>query len=92
MADDLGGDALAHLALGLGIDRQREVGMGLDVDEAGRDGEAGGVDGLLRRAADVATMRRAIAAAAVPLPSNSVPPRIRMSYTRSPLPPRLMPS
>ena len=49
MADDLGGDALAHLALGLGIDRQREVGMGLDVDEARRDGEAGGVDGFLRR-------------------------------------------
>ena len=46
MADDLGGDALAHLALGLGIDRQREVGMGLDVDEAGRDREPVGVDHL----------------------------------------------
>ena len=46
MADDLGGDALAHLALGLGIDRQREVGMGLDVDEARRHREAGGVDDL----------------------------------------------
>ena len=46
MADDLGRHALAHLALGLGIDRQREVGMGLDVDEAGRDREPGGVDHL----------------------------------------------
>src|SRR5262245_27741284 len=53
MADDLGGDALAHLALGLGIDRQREVGMGLDVAEARGDGEVGGVDhlgGLARKA------------------------------------------
>ena len=48
MADDLGRHALAHLALGLGIDRQREVGMGLDVDEAGRDREPGGVDHLGR--------------------------------------------
>ncbi len=46
MADDLGGHALAHLALGLGIDRQREVGMGLDVDEARRHREAFGVDHL----------------------------------------------
>ena len=40
MADDLRGDALAHLAFGLRIDRQREIGMRLDVDEARRDGEA----------------------------------------------------
>ena len=39
MADDLGGDALAHLAFGLRIDRQREIRMGLDVDEARRHGE-----------------------------------------------------
>ena len=44
MSDDLGGDALAHLALGLGIDWQREIGMRLDVDEAGRDREARRVD------------------------------------------------
>ena len=54
MADDFGGDALPHLAFGLGIDRQREIGVGLDVDEARRDGEAGGVDGFLCRAADAA--------------------------------------
>ena len=45
MADDLGGHALADLAFGLGIDRQGEVGMGLDVDEARRDREPCGVDG-----------------------------------------------
>ena len=48
MADDLGGDALAHLALGLGIDRQGEVGMGLDVDEAGSDRESLRIDHLAR--------------------------------------------
>ena len=48
MADDLGGDALADLAFGLGIDRQREVGMGLDVDEARRDRKPRGVDGFRR--------------------------------------------
>ena len=53
MADDLRGDPLAHLALGLGIDRQREVGMGLDVDEAGRDHEACRVDHLGGVAANV---------------------------------------
>ena len=47
MADDLGGDALADLALGLGVDRQREIRMRLDVDEARRHGEPCGVDGLL---------------------------------------------
>src|SRR5215467_844068 len=46
MADDLGGHALAYLALGLGIDWQREVGMGLDVDEARRHGKAVRVDDL----------------------------------------------
>ncbi len=50
MADDLGGHPLAHLALGLGIDRQREIGMGLDVDEARRHREARCVDGLRRLA------------------------------------------
>ncbi len=45
MPDDLCGDALADLALGLGIDRQRKVGMGLDVDEARRHRQPVGVDG-----------------------------------------------
>ena len=49
MADDFGGDPLAHFAFCLGIDRQREVGVGLDVDEARRNGEAPGVNDLLRR-------------------------------------------
>ena len=44
MADNLRGDALAHLAFGLGIDRQREIGMRLDVDEARRHREALGID------------------------------------------------
>ncbi len=55
MADDLGGDALAHLAFGLGIDRQREIRMRLDVDKAGRDRETRHVDfamGLARRIAE----------------------------------------
>ena len=53
MADDLGGHALAHLALGLGIDRQREVGMSLDVDEARRHRQSGGVDHFRRIVAEV---------------------------------------
>ena len=53
MADDLGGHALAHLALGLGIDRQREVGMRLDVDEARRHRQSGGVDHFPRIVAEV---------------------------------------
>ena len=48
MADDLGRDALAHLAFGLGIDRQGEVRMRLDVDEAGRHRQALGIDHLGR--------------------------------------------
>src|SRR6516225_6875612 len=46
MADDLGGRALTYIALGPGIDWQREVGMGLDVDEARRHGKAVRVDDL----------------------------------------------
>ena len=61
VADDLGGDALAHLALSLGIDRQREIRVGLDVDEAGRDGEAGRVDGFACGIGDVPDRRDAIA-------------------------------
>src|SRR5437763_14573334 len=36
MSDNLGRDALADLALGLWVDRQGEIGVGLDVDKAGR--------------------------------------------------------
>ena len=56
MPDDLGRDALAHLAFGLWIDRQREVRMRFDVDEAGRHRQPFGIDHLGRafrqRAAD----------------------------------------
>ena len=48
MADDLGGDALAHLAFGFRIDRQREIRMGFDVDKTRRDGEVLGVDDFSR--------------------------------------------
>ena len=44
MADDLGGNALAHLAFGLRVDRQGEVRMRLDVDKAGRHRQALGID------------------------------------------------
>ena len=43
MADDLGRHPLTHLALRQRHQRQRPVGMGLDVDEAGRDDPARGV-------------------------------------------------
>ena len=44
MPNDLGGHALPHLALGLWVDRQSEIRMGLDVDEAGCDRQTLGVD------------------------------------------------
>ena len=62
MADDLGGDALAHLAFGLRIDRQREIGMGFDVDKTRRDREPRGVDDLARGAGNAAADRRDAAA------------------------------
>ena len=46
MADDLRRHPLTHLALGPGIDRKREIGMGLDVDEAGGDREGARIDYL----------------------------------------------
>src|SRR5262249_25907420 len=52
VADDLGGHALPHLAFRLRIDRQHEVGMGLDVDEAGGHGEPAGVDDLVGAAVE----------------------------------------
>ena len=36
-AEDLGGDALADLALGVAVFQQHVVGMRVHVDEAGRD-------------------------------------------------------
>src|SRR6516225_11106169 len=52
MADDLGGHSLADLALGLGIDRQREIGMGLDVDEPGCNRKPAGIDDFRRLAGE----------------------------------------
>src|SRR6476661_5891681 len=48
MADDLGRDTLPNLAFGFRIDWQDEVGMGLDVDKARRDGETLCIDDLVR--------------------------------------------
>ena len=48
MADDLGSDTLPNLAFGFRVYRQDEVGMGLDVDKARRDGEAVCIDDLVR--------------------------------------------
>src|SRR5262245_33680466 len=42
MTDNLGGHPLAHLALGLGVDRQDKIGMGLNVDKARSDSQTGG--------------------------------------------------
>ena len=88
MTDDLGRDALAHLALGLRIDRQDEVGMRLDVDKAGRYRQPLGVDdaaGLARQAGAMRAMRpfsiaKSARSPAAPLPSMTVPPRTRMSH------------
>src|SRR5688572_10378009 len=44
--DDFCGHALAHLALGLWVDGQGEIRMGLDVDETRCDGEASCFDYL----------------------------------------------
>ena len=54
IADDLERDALVDRACRARIDQQRVVGMAVDVDEAGRDDETGGIDtwrirGNLRR-------------------------------------------
>ena len=58
MADDLGRDALAHLAFGLGVDRQGKVGMGLDVDKAGGDREPLGIDHSRRTRRQKSSERR----------------------------------
>ncbi len=72
MADDLGGDPLAHLRVRGRIDRQGEVRMSLDVDEARTDGEPGAIDRLHR----LARQRRADGRDA-PAPNSDVagPPR-----------------
>ena len=44
MADDLGRHTLPHLALGLWVDRQREVRVRLDVDKARRHRQTRGID------------------------------------------------
>ena len=43
LAEYLGGDALAQSVGVLGVEEQYAVGVGVGVDEAGRDGESGGV-------------------------------------------------
>src|SRR6516162_10566985 len=58
MPDDLGRHPLAHLALGLGVDRQGEIRMGLDVDKAGRHCQAFGIDYLGRAPREGAADRR----------------------------------
>ena len=56
VADDLRRDTLEHLRGGLRIDRQREVAVRVDVDEARSHDEPGGIEylvGLQRRVADL---------------------------------------
>ena len=56
VADHLGGHALQHLRLRLAVEREREVAVRVDVDEAGREHQAARVDRLVggeRRAADL---------------------------------------
>src|SRR5688572_29528672 len=51
IADDLGGDALPYLGGRIGVPEDRDLGMSMRVDEAGRDDLAGGVDALRGRSA-----------------------------------------
>jgi hypothetical protein len=48
-ADHLGRDALAHLRLVSGIGQDHQAAVRMQVDEAGRDDQACGVDGPRRR-------------------------------------------
>ena len=48
LADDLGGDPLVDLALRPPVDQQREVGVGMQVDESGADGKPVQLDALRR--------------------------------------------
>ena len=58
MADDLGSDALPNLALRSWIDRQDEIGVGLDVDKARRHGEAVSIDDSIGISGQARTERR----------------------------------
>ena len=51
LADDLGRHALADLAVGAAVHQQGEIGVGVDVDEAGRDHQAAGIQALRGRGA-----------------------------------------
>ena len=48
LAEYLGGDALAQSVGVLGVEEQYAVGVGVGVDEAGRNGESGGVNDAAR--------------------------------------------
>ena len=68
IADDFGGDALHQRGDRARIDQQRVVGVAVDVDEAGGDNKAGGVDGCfrfpsMRRSGDAAVLDADIGAA-----------------------------
>ena len=48
LAEYFGGDALAQAIGVLGVEEQNAVGVGVGVDEAGGDGESGGVNDAAR--------------------------------------------
>ena len=52
-ADELGGDALAHLGIVVGLAEDGEAGVGMEVDETGADDVSGGVDDAAGVAAEV---------------------------------------
>ena len=87
MTEHLGRHSLEDLALGARRIRQREVGMGLDVDEARRDDESVRVDRAMRSALiaacdahDPAVADGQIGAtAAAPVPSRIAPLRMTRS-------------
>ena len=92
VADDLERDALVHGARRARVDEQREVGVAVDVDEAGRDDLAGRVDlGAPPPApSPTATMRpsripTSAARASAPVPSMTTPLRIARSTLIGPL-------
>ena len=45
VADDLGGDPLSQTAAGAAVDQERQIGVGVSVDQSGSDKAAAGVDG-----------------------------------------------
>jgi hypothetical protein len=62
LAQDLGGHALADLALGMAVLQQQQVGVRVHVDEAGGDDQPGGVEGAPGRPRHPADGGDAIAA------------------------------